>query len=185
MEPDIEKITGEERDTATFMKIMRMFNEVFSKQTELEIKFELIRRTINLLGKYDYSDLENLEQTFNTTPSRWNVLKSKVNLAKQRLGPTINQESTSIINDLNDFLIILNNLMSDMENSYLFDRGCDQQRALRFLDDFSKKIDTYQNQAEDLKQLQELLDKHVVDFNILAKAKTTLSYLRQTWSCIR
>lgn len=28
MEPDIEKITGEERDTATFMKIMRMFNEV-------------------------------------------------------------------------------------------------------------------------------------------------------------
>lgn len=28
MEPVIESVTGEERDTATFMKIMRMFNEV-------------------------------------------------------------------------------------------------------------------------------------------------------------
>jgi len=28
MKPDIEKITGEERDTETFVKIMRIFNEV-------------------------------------------------------------------------------------------------------------------------------------------------------------
>ncbi len=30
MEPDIEHVTGEERDTNTFMKIMRMFNQVRS-----------------------------------------------------------------------------------------------------------------------------------------------------------
>ena len=46
MEPDIEKITGEERDTETFMKIMRIFNEVSSKQQEMEIKFELKEGTI-------------------------------------------------------------------------------------------------------------------------------------------
>ena len=27
-EPEIESITGEERDTASFMKMMRLFNEV-------------------------------------------------------------------------------------------------------------------------------------------------------------
>jgi dynein heavy chain len=185
MEPDIEKITGEERDTATFMKIMRMFNEVSSKQTELEIKFELIKRTINLLKKYKYSDIIDLESTFNNTPSRWNILKSKVNLAKQRLGPTINQESGSIIRDLKDFLVILNNLMSDMQNSYLFNRDCEQNRAFRLLDDFTNKFDSYQNHAEDLRQLQELLDKHVVDFNVLTKAKITLANLKQTWKSIR
>ena len=29
IEPEIESITGEERDTASFMKMMRLFNEVF------------------------------------------------------------------------------------------------------------------------------------------------------------
>lgn len=32
IEPEIEGITGEERDTASFMKMMRLFNEV---KTEL------------------------------------------------------------------------------------------------------------------------------------------------------
>ncbi len=97
MEPEIEKITGEERDTATFMKIMRMFNEVSSKQQELEIKFELMKRTLTLLKKYKFSEVYDLETKFNTTPIRWNNLKSKVTSAKQRLGPTINQEANSII----------------------------------------------------------------------------------------
>lgn len=97
MEPDIEKITGEERDTATFMKIMRMFNEVSSKQQEMEVKFELMKRTLNLLKKYNRFDVIDLETKFNSTPIRWTNLKSKVTLAKQRLGPTIQEESKIII----------------------------------------------------------------------------------------
>ena len=30
IEPEVESITGEERDTASFMKMMRIFNEVRS-----------------------------------------------------------------------------------------------------------------------------------------------------------
>ena len=30
IEPEIESITGEERDTASFMKMMRLFNEVWA-----------------------------------------------------------------------------------------------------------------------------------------------------------
>ena len=185
MEPDIEKITGEERDTATFMKIMRMFNEVSSKQQELEIKFELMKRAISLLKKYKYSDAFDLEVMFNHTPIRWNNLKSKVTLAKQRLGPTINQEAKSIINDLKAFLVVINDLVSDMESSYLFDRGCEHDRAFRLLNDFTHKFEALQNQAEDLKQLQELLETNIVDFNVLVRSKNILVHLRQTWNVIR
>jgi hypothetical protein len=46
MEPEIEKITGDERDTNTFMKIMRMFNEVilqlnFNSCCESKVKFRI------------------------------------------------------------------------------------------------------------------------------------------------
>ncbi len=75
MEPDIEKITGEERDTETFMKIMRIFNEVSSKQQEMEIKFELMKKTIDLLKKYNRFDVYDIEIKFNQTPVRWSNLK--------------------------------------------------------------------------------------------------------------
>ena len=35
-EPEIESITGEERDTASFMKMMRLFNEVSAQQQDMD-----------------------------------------------------------------------------------------------------------------------------------------------------
>jgi dynein heavy chain, axonemal len=63
----------------------------------MEIKFELIKKTIELLRKYERLDVAELEAKFNSTPIRWANLKSKVTLAKQRLGPTIQEECESII----------------------------------------------------------------------------------------
>ena len=69
-----------------------------SKQQEMEVKFELMKKTLNLLKKYNRFDVIDLEAKFNSTPVRWTNLKSKVTLAKQRLGPTIQEESKIIIN---------------------------------------------------------------------------------------
>lgn len=80
---------------------------------------------------------------------------------------------------------MINNLLNDIMTSYLFDRGCEFERAFKLLDFFSDKFDNLQNQAEDLKQLQELLDSGIVDFGILIKSKTTLIYLKQTWKTIK
>ena len=185
MEPDIEKITGEERDTATFMKIMRMFNEVSSKHQEMEVKFELMKRTLNLLKKYNRFDVIDLESKFNNTPIRWTNLKSKITLAKQRLGPTIQEEAYVITQDLKEFGTVIINLYNDIMGSILFDRGCEHERALNILEEYNKRFDSLQNQAEDLKQLQELLETSVVDFENLVQSKTTLLYLKQTWKAIR
>ncbi len=185
MEPDIEKITGEERDTATFMKIMRMFNEVSSKHQEMEVKFELMKRTLNLLKKYNRFDVIDLESKFNSTPIRWTNLKSKITLAKQRLGPTIHEEAYVITQDLKEFGTIIHNLYNEIMGSFLFDRGCEYERALKLIEEFNKRFDSLQNQAEDLKQLQELLETSVVDFENLLESKTTLLYLKQTWKTIR
>lgn len=40
IEPEIEGITGEERDTASFMKMMRLFNEVKRKLLLVSKKME-------------------------------------------------------------------------------------------------------------------------------------------------
>ena len=185
MEPDLEKITGEERDTSTFMKIMRMFNEVSSKQQEMEIKFELMKKTLRLLKKYNCFDVVDLESKFNTTPTRWTNLKTKVNLAKQRLGPTIQEESKAITKDLKEFSQIIMGLRDEIASSGLFDRTCDHDRALSMIEDFFAQFNGLQNQAEDLKQLQELLESDVVDFDILTQSKQTLSHLKLTWKTIR
>jgi dynein heavy chain len=208
MEPDIEKITGEERDTATFMKIMRMFTEVSSKQQEMEVKFELMKRTLTLLKKYNRFDVIELESKFNSTPIRWTNLKSKITLAKQRLGPTIQEESKTIIQvcyfsscyfyierrkelkfiiikDLKKFSNKINSLLNEIMNSCLFERNCDTNKAFSLLDEFQSEFEKLKNEADDLKQLQELLDSNVVDFGQLLKCKTNLLYLNHTWNTIK
>ena len=73
-----------------------MFNEVSSKQQEMEIKFELMKKTLTILKKYEQYEVPELEGKFNGTPLRWTNLKFKVTQAKQRLGPTIQEEANAI-----------------------------------------------------------------------------------------
>lgn len=53
------------------------------------------------------------------------------------------------------------------------------------MDNFFKRYNNLQNKAADLKQLQELLESNVVDFNVLNKSKTKLYNLKQVWRLIR
>lgn len=39
IEPEIESITGEERDTVSFMKMMRLFNEVSAQQQDMDGRY--------------------------------------------------------------------------------------------------------------------------------------------------
>jgi dynein heavy chain len=151
----------------------------------MEIKFELMKRTLNLLKKYKRFDVVDLEAKFNSTPIRWTNLKSKVTLAKQRLGPTIQEESQSIMEDLKDFSSIINNLLSDILKSSLFSHQCDENKALQKLDEFTARWERLQKEAEDLKQLQELLDANVVDFSQLINARHTIHCLKQAWKTIK
>lgn len=48
-----------------------------------------MRRTVGLLEKYDMKLSAETQQMFYSAPDRWNHLKTKVSLAKQRLGPRI------------------------------------------------------------------------------------------------
>ncbi|CAF1586293.1 unnamed protein product, partial [Rotaria sordida] len=84
---------------------MRLFNSVSSKQQEVEIRFELMRRTLSLLKMYSSSNKSEsiLHDKYQTIINRWQNLKTKVMQAKQRLGPTLKEESTLIIEDLKSF----------------------------------------------------------------------------------
>jgi dynein heavy chain len=158
---------------------------VSSKQQEMEVKFELMKRTLNLLKKYNRFDVIDLEAKFNNTPIRWTNLKSKVTLAKQRLGPTIQEESKAITQDLKVFSKVIFDLRTNITESNIFDRSCDYEQATKFLDTYDEKIASLQNQADDLKQLQELLESNVVNFESLSKTRVTLIYLRQVWKVIK
>ena len=58
-------------------------------------------------------------------------------------------------------------------------------KAFKLIDEFVARFDNLQNEADDLKQLQELLDSDVVDFRLLSNSKVTLSHLKQTWKTVK
>ena len=70
--------------------------QVSAQQSEMDGKFSAMNRTVQLLRHYGQTLPEKTQQLFNAAPSRWNSLKTKVSLAKQRLGPRIQEESVRI-----------------------------------------------------------------------------------------
>ncbi|KAH9514965.1 hypothetical protein Btru_021540, partial [Bulinus truncatus] len=185
IEPEIEKITGEERDTASFMKMMRLFNEVSAQQIEMDGKFAAMNKTVVLLKKYGQVLPDKTHNLFNGAPARWNNLKTKVSLAKQRLGPRIQEESVSITKDLMSFAERVMILSDDLENSEVYQRNCGVEEAHSTIDEFNKKLTVLENQAQDLFELQELLEASVVNFSDLPKCRKEITNLKLVWDTFR
>ena len=59
-------------------------------------KFAAMHRTVLLVKKYEQKLPDSTQRLFDAAPARWNNLKTKVSLAKQRLGPRIQEESEVI-----------------------------------------------------------------------------------------
>ena len=70
-------------------------------------------------------------------------------------------------------------------DSSLFRRDTSYDQAYTIMENFFERYNGLQNQAEDLKQLQELLESNVVDFSLLSKSKNILYNLKQLWRLVR
>ncbi|CAH2222789.1 Hypothetical predicted protein [Pelobates cultripes] len=121
------------------------------------------------------------EVLFKTMPARWNNMKTKVSLAKQRLGPRIQQEADRVTQDLKRFQHKLDALGQDIETSEVYMYKCTSHEAFRAIEHFNTDVQILQNEAKDLKELQELLETTVVDFSILANCEELLQKLSLVW----
>ncbi|XP_066552369.1 uncharacterized protein LOC136718518 [Amia ocellicauda] len=183
-EPQLERITGEEKDTGFFMKIMRLFNEVLARQAEMEGQFIVMQKTVKILEKYEFKLPVEEEKLLGSIPGRWNNLKTRVSLAKQRLSPQIQQESGSITKDLESFGDRLHHLKEDIEESDVYTRDCSVETAYHVIKSFGKEVKSLQREAKDLKELQGLLDMIVVDFRTLNECHHTVRNLTLMWQAV-
>lgn len=58
-------------------------------------------------------------------------------------------------------------LSDDLDNSDVYQRECTITNAYTMIDNFSKRLVVLENEAQDLIELQELLEASVVNFSIL------------------
>ncbi|CAF3998412.1 unnamed protein product, partial [Rotaria sp. Silwood1] len=162
---------------------MRLINSVSGKQQEVEILFELMSRTLSLLKMYSSSNEDEivLHDKYQTIINRWQNLKTKVMQAKQRLGPTLKEESKLIIEDLKSFQFKIDQLIIDLNQSNLFQHQLTFIQAQFILNAFLTRQKQLDKQALDYKQLQTLLDTTIIDFSKLDLFRETLRHLILTW----
>lgn len=60
-------------------------------------------------------------------------------------------------------------LEQELDESEVFSRDCSMGDAWTALDHFNKRLSTVENEAQDLAELQDLLEADVVNFEILPK----------------
>ncbi|KAK2190791.1 hypothetical protein NP493_68g02016 [Ridgeia piscesae] len=184
-EPEIESITGEEKDTVSFMKMMRLFNEVSAQQHKMEGKFAAMQRTVLLVKKYGQKLPDTTETLFEAAPHRWNSLRTKVSLAKQRLGPRIQSQSDHITKDLSAFADRVLALHEELDSSDVYSRDCAIKDAWHNIDNILRRLEVLETEAHDLKELQELLEANIVNFDLLKQCRSDLTNLKELWETVR
>ena len=70
--------------------------QVSAQAQTMDSQFARMQRTVQLVTQYDQTLPESTQRLFDSAPARWNNLRTKVSLAKQRLGPRIQEESEGI-----------------------------------------------------------------------------------------
>lgn len=56
-----------------------------------------MNQAVDMLNTYNHQLSESVRGLLATIPARWNALKTRVSLAKQQLGPKIQEESEQIL----------------------------------------------------------------------------------------
>ena len=105
--------------------------------------------------------------------------------AKQRLGPTLKEESQVILKDLQAFQEEIDRLEEKIDHSTLFNSQLTYSQSQLLLNEFNAEQKRLDKQALDYKQLQALLDSNIVDFSKLNLCRETLKHLHLSWKTIR
>ncbi|PAA93228.1 hypothetical protein BOX15_Mlig011306g2 [Macrostomum lignano] len=186
IEPQIERISGQEKDTYSFMRLMRLFNEISSKQVEMDARFDVMRRTIRLLDTYECELPEEIRDPDGlVSVHRWQQLKNKVISAKQKLGPRIHNERKTIETDLVNFQSNVQSLSDDLFESNVFNYSCLLSKVQELLADFSRTLRDVEEEAQDLREVQTLLGSDVIEFEMITECRETLDNLKMTWETVR
>ena len=76
-------------------------------------------------------------------------------------------------------------LHHELEQSDVYSRECTLGDAWVIIDNFVKRLDVLENEAQDLIELQELLEANVVNFSLLPQCRVDLNNLKQVWETVR
>ena len=103
-------------------------------------------------------------------------------LAKQRIAPRIQAQAPLISQDLAQFGTSLMLLQSQFHSSRCLQHDCSHGDAARLAGGFSACLSGLQSQAQDLMELQELLETSVFNFSLLKEFEAELQALGMVWS---
>ena len=182
IEPQVEGITGEEEDTQAFMRLMSIFNRVNAQQVEMDTKFGAVHRAMLMLDKFGYPLSMVTREQFTNAPQRWSNLKKRMALGKQRIGPRIQSNGETISRDLLKFGKGFHSLHEQFYSSKCLHHDCLKQEAQELISSFSTKLSGLQREANELIELQELLETNVFNFSLLKEFQDELSALSDVWS---
>ncbi len=104
---------------------------------------------------------------YNYGTYRWSNLKKRVALGKQRVGPRIQAKGDIISQDLTRFREIFANFKASFLASQCIHHDCSKEEAFGVVAGFTKQLRSLQAQAQDLIELQELLETSVFNFSLL------------------
>jgi hypothetical protein len=187
-------------DDIAFMQVLGFFHDVGARQEEIEAKLGPLHRTLEMMQSHSLRIRPELEEVFHHLRARMAQVGKKLEDVKRGLAPRIAKEGTRIKGQLLAFDEKLRRTHGEIAASRAFAWEVAPPTAKQLVLGHTAAVDALEQEARDLNQLQQLTGLAVVDFSILALAKSSLiqldeilalrqyvdeelkGYLQQVWS---
>ena len=87
----------------------------------------------------------------------------------------------SFLQDLAAFSEQVTELHGQLRVSKVFTRECSKDTAFELINAFMARLSKLENEAQDLIELQELLEASIVNFSVLPQCRQDLNNLKTVW----
>ncbi|KAI3381618.1 hypothetical protein SNEBB_004183 [Seison nebaliae] len=154
-----EEEQGELQDN-NFMQIVHLYNVTTTNQQSIELKFNVTKQIVDILNNYSITIPSHIIKLFESLPTIWQNIRSKIHMAKNRIGPYVCGHNDRIILQVQEYANELESYRQDIYGCELFYYSCEKELAYKLIDQFLKKYNYQYTKVDRMKILQELLIQH-------------------------
>jgi len=171
----------EEDDQELLQKVLRCIRDVKKRTTKYDDLIEPLRAQAMLLKKFGIHPPEEVMTAMDATPIEWDNVKRKMFDTKERLNSIYNKEGDKIKQKALGFGKQLQTFRGEFQKNAPFKYNVGVEPAYCQMDEFKLKLLNLEEEAEKLRELQELFELVTMDIKEVRDCSKEILLLKTVW----
>ncbi|KAJ3220317.1 hypothetical protein HK099_004389 [Clydaea vesicula] len=174
----------EEGDYSGLVAAMGLLHSIKHRTTNIDMMFEPLRKTINLLKTFGVEMPEEIHKLLNDLPEEWSEVKKLSVSIKDYVAPLQSKEVDILQQKCNKFETRNHEYREEFRREAPFKFEIGQDRAYELIDSVHNSILNMELEAQGLKTSCELFELNIPTYKQLSDCRRDIPMLKSVWDVV-